>query len=400
MPMWMYRLLLLSTLGSSLLGADPPPAREEAMLTLDAADGEPAQLCQTTDNLLVSGRVSPGFPYREAAVVQLFHLREETAWVPLGVVETPLDDKGRFSLSIHPPPSGWMPGLFRVVVTVQHIRRLRESYDLMMVAPAEGSSSKGTVPPMTLEPLPTTEKPALLLNGVNRDKPERYWVQANVLVMGQVNAKVLRGETVQVRLFQVVDDATWVPQGRVDVPILPDGKFQVSVRPRAAGWPAGRFRVIAALDPPARGHDSFEIEMIDDRKERDLSDGSIAPTVDSGIVYDLEDERPASVVPAKQEFHVRGRLLWEGGRPGEFNWSVMVKVTHGAGGAIAQNAAGRCYCEAPGTWWFELPLVAPQPGNYRLTVRGPLSNNSKLPGNALVFSGDLHVAPAEPVAMP
>ncbi len=142
-----------------------------------------------------------------------------------------------------------------------------------------------------------SEPPKFTLNHpVPRDN---YFKTSSIALAGQVDPPIRTD--VRVQLFHVLENGELLPEGGATCRLDAEGRFSLTLHPRAGGWTPGTLRCVVT----AGSHllrKTVDVNMLD----RKVQATTIREPRDSGVVVDLTDlaiDTPR--VPAGEKFRVR-----------------------------------------------------------------------------------------------
>jgi hypothetical protein len=214
-----------------------------------------------------------------------------------------------------------------------------------------------------------SETPKFTLN--NPIPEERYFNTAGIAISGEVEPPI--HASVKVQLYHVLDNGELLPEGGASRYLDADGRFNVTLEPRAGGWTPGTFRCVVT----AGSHllrKTVDIEMIDSG----VKATPIREPKDSGVVVDFSDlGKDPPRVSAGEKFRVRGLFVY--GVPSNRHQGPSVSIEllmpnpMQPRPIIAQTGRALSFPADQFTCEFESEIVAPDfPAEYGLHVAIPI----------------------------
>ena len=196
---------------------------------------------------------------------------------------------------------------------------------------------------------------------------DQYVNTSSVSFAGQVEPPIRTD--VRIQLYHVLDNGELLPEGGATRSLDAEGRFSLTLEPRAGGWTSGRLRCVVT----AGSHllrESVEIHM----RDRGVWATPIREPKDSGVVIDLSEiNRDAPRVPAGERFRLRSPFVYAVGPNQHQGPSVTVELLLpnpvGNRPIIAQADRALSFPADEITCEFESEIVAPDtPGDYFLHV--------------------------------
>lgn len=213
---------------------------------------------------------------------------------------------------------------------------------------------------------------------------QRDHIQATgeVLVYGTVTPAPK--SEVEVRLYYVGPDGGEFLQAGASTPMLEGGKFRTTIVPGAGGWRPGTMRIEASLRR-LRQVKASQSETVDP-PDFPLVAAPAPPVRSSGRVLDMTAEPAAAPsVPPGQWFRLKGTFrATPEERDGIGGPSVLGRIesTLPDGRLMIWTedyVVSLADPQEPGTFHYEVELLAPEPGQYRLKVAPLKAANAALP---------------------
>lgn len=217
--------------------------------------------------------------------------------------------------------------------------------------------------------------PQLELYGPNSN--DTYQDSSSIAISGRVDPPL--EIDVKIWLYHVVDDEHVLPEGGANTHVGPEGRFSVTLFPRAGGWTAGRLRCVVSGGMRTL-RQSVEFRVIEHSEATPITlpkDSEI--TIDVGEL--ASPEKPYRVV-AGQSFYLTGGFEWATEAVHVQGPRFSVRIIHFdpvlGRDIIAQSHGALTYIYEPGIAVFDAPIVAPpRPGAYILQMRRPVVSDGK-----------------------
>lgn len=196
---------------------------------------------------------------------------------------------------------------------------------------------------------------------------DQYLNTSSVTFAGQVEPPIQTD--VRIQLYHVLGNGELLPEGGASRSLDAEGRFSLTLEPRAGGWKPGTLRCVVTA-----GSHLLRKSVDVDMRDRGIQATSIREPKDSGVVIDLSEIiNDAPRVPAGERFRVRSPFVHAVGANQHQGPSVTVELLLpnpvGNRPIIAQADRALSFPADEFTCEFESEIVAPdRPGDYFLHV--------------------------------